>query len=124
MMDFIRHEDLSYQPAVAKAVIEEADSPEKAAHLYHPAQYKMMDQVPEDAHRPVHNVLAGQTLTEQEYDLAELRKKLEKRMEYALVSNIQTDSNRQRREDEAAQASCPSFHSTPLEDESGTERTS
>ena len=59
MMDFIRNEDLNYQPTVAKAVVEEADSPQKAAHIYNPATYKMMEQVPEDAHRPVHNALAG-----------------------------------------------------------------
>ena len=75
-----------------------------------------MDQpLDEEAHRPLHSaVTGGQSVTEQEYDLAELRKKLEKRMEYQLVSNVQTDSNRNRRTAEAAEVTIPSYHSTPI----------
>jgi len=98
VMNFIRQEDLAYQPIVAKAVVSEAHSPERSQHLYHPAQYKMMDQpIDDSAHRPLSTAVQGQSMRDQEYDLEELRKKLTDRMEYQLVSNIQTDTNRQRR---------------------------
>ena len=78
----------------------------------------MMDPpIEEDAHRPLHSAVTGGSIAEQEYDLEELRKKLEKRMEYALVTNVQTDSNRNRRVEEANAVSCPSYHSTPISDE-------
>ena len=84
-------------------VVAETGSPERSAHLYHPAQYKMMEPpVEESAHRPLHSAVTGTSVAEQEYDLAELRRKLEKRMEYALVTNVQTDSNRERRVEEEA----------------------
>lgn len=114
VMNFIRQEDLNYKPTVAKVVVEEAGSPEKSEHLYHPAQYKMMEPpLEDDAHRPLHSAVTG-SVRDQEYDLEELRRKLEKRMEYQLVSNIQTDSNRQRRQDEADAVECPSYNSTPI----------
>ena len=78
----------------------------------------MMEQpLDEDAHRPLHTAITGQSVSQQEYDIEELRKKLEKRMEYQLVSNVITDSNRQKRVDEANAVSIPSYHSTPISDE-------
>ena len=118
VMNYIREEDLNYKPIIAEATVAESGLQKRSEHLYHPAQYKMMEPpIEEDAHRPLHSVVTGRDIAEQEYDLEELRRKLEKRMEYALVTNIQTDSNRNRRDVEANEASCPSFHSTPLEDE-------
>ncbi len=67
--------------------------------------------------------VTGGSAADQEYDLSELRKKLEKRMEYQLVSNIQTDTNRARRTAEAADASCPSYHSTPMSDDESAAQT-
>ena len=75
--------------------------------------------VEESAHRPLHSAVTGTSVAEQEYDLAELRRKLEKRMEYALVTNVQTDSNRERRVEEANAVSCPSYPSTPIGDTEG-----
>lgn len=40
VMEFIRTEDINYKPHLAQAVVEVNDSPEKAAHLYHPHLYR------------------------------------------------------------------------------------
>ena len=77
--------------------------------------------IEESAHRPLHSAVTGQSVAEQEYDLEELRKKLEKRMEYALVTNVQTDTNRDKRVAEANEVSCPSYHSTPISDDGTTD---
>ena len=112
---------LFQKPYLAQAVVTVNDSPEKAAHLYHPHLYKetlsangpLLNTYSSDPgragnatigleHRTVtHALLANpahpglmqesSTLNTGGYDLAELRKKLEARMEYSKVQTLPHD---------------------------------
>lgn len=120
VMNFIRTEDINYKPHLAQAVVAVNDSPEKAAHLYHPHLYKetvsaneallnTYSQKPVADSQQQHTVMEHRTVTHAlltdplvqplsapmntgGYDLMELRKKLEQRMEYSKVTTMPHDS--------------------------------
>lgn len=145
VMNFIRTEDINYvstlrycsltclltqrtfnstfysfqKPHLAQAVVAVNDSPEKAAHLYHPHLYKetvstneallnTYSQKPVADSQQQHTVMEHRTVTHAlltdplvqplsapmntgGYDLMELRKKLEQRMEYSKVTTMPHD---------------------------------